>query len=262
MDINELFNVQNKVILVTGGSRGIGLMIARGFVRNGARVYISSRSASVCDEVAKTLTQEGPGVCFSIPCNLQSIKEINQLVQTLMQKENYLDILVNNAGATWGASLEDYPDSAFNKVMQLNVNHVFTLTKLCLPLLRTKTTPENPSRIINIGSVDGLRVPLMETYAYVASKAALHQLTKVLAKQLAKDPILVNAIAPGPFESKMMASTLTQFRKDIENAIPLHRIGHPSDIVGISLFLASKASNFITGSILPLDGGLLVSAHL
>ena len=255
MNIEDLFTLKGKVALVTGGSRGIGLMIARGFLATGAKVYISSRKADVCDRVAAELGAEG-GTCVSLPADLSTEDECRRLAEEVALREGALHILVNNAGANWGAPLEEYPDSAWDKVYALNVKGIFNLTRACLPLLRKAARREDPARVINIGSVDGLKPPRMENYAYAASKAAVHHLTRVLASRFKGDLITVNAIAPGPFESKMMAATLAQFREVIESSVPLGRIGVPEDMAGVSIFLASKAGAYLTGAVIPCDGGL------
>jgi NAD(P)-dependent dehydrogenase (short-subunit alcohol dehydrogenase family) len=258
MEIEKLFNVRDKVILVTGGSRGIGYMIAKGFVRNGARVYITARSAKVCDEQALRLHDVGPGTCVSVPADLQHQAEITRLVDVITAREGQLDVLVNNAGANWGAPLAEYPEGAFDKVLELNVKSVFALTKQCLPLLEAA----KGARVINIGSVDGLRVPALETYAYSASKAALHHLTRHMASQMAALQITVNAVAPGPFESKMMDATLKQYGDIIQAGIPLQRIGVEEDMAGVCLYLASTAGAYVTGAVIPVDGGSLVASRM
>src|SRR5271154_5655941 len=255
--MTSLFDVSNKVVLVTGGSRGIGEMIARGFVEAGAVVYISSRKADVGDELAKELSKIGP--CTSIPADLSKESECLRLANELIEREAHLDVLVNNAGATWGAPMDDYDETAFERVLALNVKGVFHLTKFLRPLLEVTGTEESPSRVINIGSIDGIHVPEMETYAYSASKAAVHQLTRHLAKYLAPK-ITVNAIAPGPFESKMMHATLEAYGDSIAAAAPMKRIGKPSDMAGAAIFLASPAASYITGVVLPVDGGIATLA--
>ena len=208
--MNDLFDISGKVALVTGGSRGIGLMIARGFVEAGAKVYVSSRKASVCDEVAAELSAIGE--CISLPADLSTEAECRRLADEVIARENgRLDILINNAGATWGTPLAEFDDAAWDRVLDLNVKGVFHLTRFLHPALAAAGTHEVPARIINIGSVDGLHVPSLETYSYSASKAAVHHMTRVLAAKFAPDHITVNAIAPGPFESKMMAATLDAF---------------------------------------------------
>ncbi|KAF9920818.1 hypothetical protein FBU30_009255 [Linnemannia zychae] len=260
MQSSSLFDVKDKVILVTGGGRGIGLMIAHGFVANGAKVYISSRSAKVCDKVAEELSKIGPGQCISLPADLQSLEEVKRLTAELEKRESKLHVLVNNAGANWGESIKTYPDQAFEKVMNLNLKRVFSLTQALLPLLDAAATPQSPSSIINIGSIDGIRVPSQETYAYSASKAALHQMTRVMASHLGARHITCNAIAPGPFQSKMMAQTLRDFGDEIVASVPLGRIGAPEDVAATAIYLASRAGAYTTGAIIPVDGGSLVRA--
>jgi NAD(P)-dependent dehydrogenase (short-subunit alcohol dehydrogenase family) len=249
-----LFDIAGKTALVTGGSRGIGLMIARGYVEAGAKVYISSRKAEVCDEVAAELSKSG--TCISIPADLSHDDECTRLAEEMTEQEPKLDILVNNAGATWGAALDEYPVEAWDKVMTLNVKSPFLLTRALVPALAAAATADDPARVINIGSIDGIQVPLMETYAYSTSKAAIHQLTRHLARRLGHYNITVNAVAPGPFESKMMAATLRDFRDSIEQSSPLRRIGRPDDMAGVAIYLASRAGSYVTGAVIPVDGGI------
>jgi NAD(P)-dependent dehydrogenase (short-subunit alcohol dehydrogenase family) len=255
--MSNLFDVSGKVVLVTGGSRGIGEMIARGFVDAGAIVYISSRKADVGDALAAELSKVGP--CTSLPADLSKEVECRRLATEISSRESRLDVLVNNAGATWGAPMADYDEVAFERVLALNVKAIFHLTKFLRPLLESSGSPEDPARVINIGSIDGIHVPAMETYAYSASKAAVHQLTRHLAKALAPN-VTVNAIAPGPFESKMMHATLEAFGDSIAAAAPMKRIGRSSDMAGAAIFLASPAASYITGVILPVDGGIATLA--
>jgi NAD(P)-dependent dehydrogenase (short-subunit alcohol dehydrogenase family) len=257
MELEDLFTLKGKVALVTGGSRGIGLMIARGYIAAGAKVYISSRKADVCDSVAAELSKEGE--CVSIPADLSTEEGARGLSEAIAARESALHVLVNNAAANWGAPLEEYPDSAWNKVYALNVKGVFFLSRLLLPLLEKGACEGDPARIINIGSVDGIRVPVLENYAYAVSKAAVHHLTRVLAMRFSGRSITVNAIAPGPFESKMMAATLAQFRDTIIGAVPLGRIGEPEDMAGTAIFLASRAGAYLTGAVVPCDGGITAS---
>jgi NAD(P)-dependent dehydrogenase (short-subunit alcohol dehydrogenase family) len=255
--MSELFSIEGKTALVTGGSRGIGLMIARGFVEAGAKVYISSRKADVCEAVAEELS--AAGTCVALPADLATEDECDRLAAELAGREERLDILVNNAGANWGAAIEDFPASGWDKVLDLNVKSVFYLTRALLPQLRAAGTHEDPARVINVGSIDGLRPPIMDTYSYSASKAAAHHLTKTLARKLAVDHITVNAIAPGPFESKMMAATLDAFGDAIVASCPLGRIGEPDDMAGTAIYFASRASSYVTGTVLPVDGGILLT---
>ena len=254
--MKNLFSVAGKVVLVTGGSRGIGLMIARGFVENGARVYISARKADACNAAAAELSKLG--TCISVPADVAESAEVERLAREIAAREPALHVLVNNAGANWGAPLAEFPDSGWDKVLALNVKGVFHLTKFLVPLLEKGAKPGDPARVINIGSIDGLKVPFLETYSYAASKAAVHHLTRVLAVQLAPRGITVNAVAPGPFESKMMAVTLDRFRDAIVAACPLGRIGEPEDMAGVAIYLASRAGAYVTGVVIPVDGGITV----
>ncbi len=251
--MSALFDVSGKTVLVTGGTRGIGEMIARGFVEAGASVYISSRKADVGAALAKELSAIGP--CTYLEANLSSEAECQRLASEIAAREDHLDVLVNNAGATWGAPMAEYDEAAFERVLALNVKALFHLTKFLRPLLEAHASAQSPARVINIGSIDGLRVPGMETYAYSASKAAVHQLTRHLAKYLAP-LVTVNAIAPGPFETKMMHATLEAYGEAIAASAPMKRIGRPSDMAGAAIFLASPAASYITGVVLPVDGGL------
>ena len=249
----ELFSIAGKTAVVTGGSRGIGLMIARGFIEAGAKVYISSRKADVCAEVAAVLSQVGE--CVALPANLSTEDECRRLAEAVAEREPSLDILVNNAGATWGAPLEQFDEGAWERVLALNVKGVFHLTKFLVPLLEKAGTADEPARVVNIGSIDGIHVPILETYSYSASKAAVHQLTRHLARRLAPT-VTVNAIAPGPFESKMMAATLEAAGDAIAASAPLKRIGRPDDMAGAAIFLASRAGAYLTGAVIPVDGGI------
>ena len=252
--ISDVFSINGKVAVVTGGSRGIGLMIARAYLENGAKVYISSRKAAVCDAVAKELS--AVGTCISMPADLSAEEGRQALVNGVSENEDGIDILVNNAGAGWGAPFDEYPESGYDKTMDINVKAIFLLTRDFLPLLEKDATPANPSRVINIGSIDGIRVPDMDNFAYGPSKAAVHHLSRVLAVRLGKRGITVNAIAPGPFESKMTEWLLDNFQEQIEDQCPLGRIGEPADMAGIALYLASPAASYINGTVIPVDGGI------
>jgi len=252
--MNDLFLLNNKSALVTGGSRGIGEMIATGFVSNGVKTYISSRKADACDATAERLSEQGE--CISIPCDLSSMEGVRYLADAIAEREESLDILVNNAGATWGEPLESFPESGWDKIMAINLKAPFFLTQALLPALEKAATHENPARVINIGSIDGLHVNSLPTFSYASSKAGVHHLTRSLAAHLASRHINVNAIAPGPFESKMMAHTLKTAGDKIVQMVPRKRIGEPSDMAGAAIFLSSKASAYITGVVLPVDGGI------
>jgi NAD(P)-dependent dehydrogenase (short-subunit alcohol dehydrogenase family) len=253
--MNDLFDVSGKTALVTGGSRGIGLMIARGLVGAGARVIVSSRKTSDVEAAAKEL--QALGDCHAIPGDVSTPEGAAALAQATQARFEKLDILVNNAGAVWGAPLEEFPPVGWDKVAHTNVEGVFHLTVALLPALRASANAADPARVINIGSIDGLRAPSVENYSYSASKAAVHMLTRHLAKRLAPDHITVNAIAPGPFESRMMAWALDdpERREAVEQTVPLGRIGHPDDVAGLTLFLSSRAGSYLTGTVIPLDGG-------
>ena len=259
IDVDTLFSLAGKVALVTGGSRGIGRMIAEGFVRSGAKVYITSRTRDACDAVAAELSSRG--VCESLPANISTSEGRAALVAGITAREERLDVLVNNAGTTWGASYEDYPEAGFQKVMQLNVTALFFVTRDLTSLLARAGRPDDPARVINIGSMDGIHVPTIlpaTTFAYSASKAAVHHLTRTLAIELAAHQITVNAIAPGYFESKMTAQALREHRDAIEDACPLKRIGRPEEMAGVAIYLASRAGAYTNGAVIPVDGGTSV----
>ncbi|CAG8441085.1 6961_t:CDS:10 [Diversispora eburnea] len=230
MDLNSLFGIKDKIILITGGSRGIGLMIAKGFIANGAKVYISSRKAEVCDQVAKDLSAKGPGKAISIPADLQKLSECKRLIAEIAKREE-----INNAGATWAAPFESFPDEAFEKA----------------------GTKEDPARVINIGSIEG-ESPGLEIYAYSASKAALHHLTRVMAGNLSNRNITFNTIAPGFFESKMTAQVLKDLKNVFLNNTPLNRFGTEEDVAGTCIYLTSRAGAYTTGATIVVDGGLLL----
>jgi NAD(P)-dependent dehydrogenase (short-subunit alcohol dehydrogenase family) len=254
ISVKDLFSIEGKVALVTGGSRGIGLMIARGYVEAGAKVYISSRKKDACDQAAAELSEIGP--CFSIPADLSTTEGCKHLADELSSREQALHILVNNAGAAWGAPLEEYPEAGFDKVMDTNVKGVFFLTQYLLPLLEKAARPEDPARVINIGSIDGIKVPFIDNYAYSPSKAAVHHLTHVLAVKLGERGITVNAVAPGPFESQMTKWLLENHKESIEATCPLKRIGAPGDMAGVAIYLASRAGSYVNGVVIPVDGGI------
>ncbi len=250
---SELFSVAGKTVVVTGGTRGIGHMIAAGFVAGGATVIVSSRKAGAVAATVLELSELGE--CRGVPADLSAEKGARGLAEAVAAGNDHVDVLVNNAGATWGAPLEEHDSASWNRVLDLNVQGVFHTTKYFLPLLRARATADDSSRVINIGSIDAIHVPFLESYSYSSSKAAVHQLTRHLAKRLAPE-ITVNAIAPGPFESKMMAATLEAFGEQIASSAPLKRIGRPDDIAGTAIFLASRAGAYLTGAIIPVDGGI------
>jgi NAD(P)-dependent dehydrogenase (short-subunit alcohol dehydrogenase family) len=251
MKIENLFSVAGKTAVVTGGSRGIGEMITRALVENGARVIISSRKASDCDALAAEL---GPN-CIALPADLSQMAEIDRFAAAVAAQFPQLDILFNNAGASWGAGIDDFPEVGWDKVMDLNVKSVFFLTQKLLPQLAAAASPEQMARVINIGSIDGQHVSDLETYSYAASKAGVLHMTRMMAKFLGPRHIAVNAIAPGFFPSKMTASIAEEFREAFRTATPMQRWGDPDDMAGVALFLASRASGFMTGSVVTVDGG-------
>ncbi|MDE1172090.1 MAG: SDR family oxidoreductase [Parvibaculaceae bacterium] len=251
--MKNLFNIEGKVALVTGGSRGIGEMIATGYVENGAKVYITARKAQACNETAERLSKIG--TCISLPFDLGTMEGIEGLAAELAKREEKLDILVNNAGAAWGEPIDQYSEKGWDKVVDINLKGPFFLTQKLLPLLRKAGSAASPARIINTASINGIEPPALETYAYSSSKAGCIMLTRHLAKRLAKEHILVNAIAPGPFPSEMMKATLETLGDFIRAENPLGRIGTPEDAAGVAIFLASRASAYTTGAVIPCDGG-------
>jgi len=255
--IEDLFGLAGKTAVVTGGSRGIGEMIAEGLVDAGARVIITARKADALEATAQRLRDKG-GDVIAISADLSDPAGLATFAGAVSEQMPALDILVNNAGASWGAPLGEYPVDGWDKVMNVNVRSVFFLTEALIDALRNGATAEDPARVINIGSVDGLRSPTMETFAYSSSKAAVHQLTKHLANRLAREHVRVNAIAPGPFESKMMAFALKdeELRAAVANDVPVGRIGAPDDMAGAAIFLSSKAGAYLTGAVLPVGGGI------
>jgi NAD(P)-dependent dehydrogenase (short-subunit alcohol dehydrogenase family) len=252
--MKNLFSVEGKVALVTGGSRGIGYMIARGYVENGVKTYITARKADACQAAAKELSAHGQ--CIAIPVDVATAEGVASLAKEITAREPKLHILVNNAGANWAEPVDTYTESGWDKVHDVNLKAVFFLTQKLLPQLRAAGTHVDPARVINVGSIDGLHVPGLDTYAYSSSKAGVHHLTRVLARRLAGEHITVNAIAPGPFESKMMAETLRTFGDAIKMACPRGRIGEPEDMAGVAIYLASRAGAYVTGAVIPVDGGL------
>jgi NAD(P)-dependent dehydrogenase (short-subunit alcohol dehydrogenase family) len=260
IDVGELFSLKGKVALVTGGSRGIGRMIAEGYVKAGARVYISARKKEACDQTAEELSRFGE--CVSLPADASSAEGRALLVKTLSEREEGLHILVNNAGANWGAPFEEFPEKGFHKVIDLNLIAVFFLTRDLTPLLERAASADDPARVINIGSMDGVHVPTIiptGVYAYSSSKAAVHHLSRHLAVELGPRHITVNAVAPGYFESKMTAEVLDEYGDEIRGACPMDRIGRPEEMAGVAIYLASRAGAYTNGTVIPVDGGTCIN---
>jgi len=260
MKITELFDVSGKVAIVTGGSRGIGEMIAAGFLANGVKVYITARKEAALIEKAKELSDIYDADCIPVPCDLSTMDGMEEFVQFMQSKEEHVDFLINNAGASWGEPYAEYSEKGWDKVMDLNVKSIFYLTQKLTPMLSLKASQEDPARVINIGSVDGLNVPVIEAYAYGTSKAAVHHLTRIMAKRLVGEHILVNAIAPGPYESMMLGAAVNHDYSLIESRNPRKRIGSPEDMAGLVIFLCSRAGAYTVGAVIPSDGGLVGTA--
>lgn len=265
-NFQDLFSVRGKVALVTGGSRGIGEMIAAGFLAQGAKVYISSRKADVCEATARRLGEGTGGTCIALPADLSTVAGCTHLAAELAKREAKLDILVNNAGAAWGAPIESFPEAGWDKVMDTNVKGVFFLTQQCLPLLRAAAQGPSPARVINIGSIDGIKSATFDSFSYGASKAAVHHLTRFLAKRLTPERILVNAIAPGPYPTWMLSTGVGHGGatdgvdwSTVTRSNPSGRVGTPEDIAGLAIFLSSRAGEYVVGQTIASDGGVVAS---
>ena len=246
--MSDFFSLTDQVAVVTGGTSGIGLKTAERLLAAGAKVVISGRKdgTEIADKIGATFVQ----------CDVSNPESVENMMKTTVDTYGKIDILVNNAGATWGAPIEAFPEAGWDKVMDINVKGPFFLTQALLPLLEAAATADDPARIINVGSIDGINVNRLPTYSYAPSKAAIHHLTRMLAAHLADRHITANAIAPGPFPSKMMAATLEEYGEQIRKGVPLGRIGEADDMAGAAIFLASKAANYVTGVVLPVDGGI------
>jgi len=252
MDTTRLFSLSGRTALITGGSRGIGRMIAEGFLAQGARVYISARKAEACDRTAKELSAFGH--CVSLPADVSTVEGAKALVAAYAKHEDALDILVNNAGAAWGAPYDEFPESGWDKVVDLNLKTPFFLTQALTPMLK-KAATDHLAKVINIASIDGISVNPMETYSYAASKAGLIQLTRRMALRLAQDRIVVSAIAPGAFASDMN-KVARDHGDEVKDRIPAGRIGEPEDMAAAAIYLASRAGDYVMGSTLVVDGGV------
>ncbi len=260
MKISELFNVSGKVAVVTGGSRGIGEMISSGFLANGVKVYITARKEGPLVAKAEELAKKYDGVCIPIACDLSSAVGIDYFLKKIREKEDAIDFLINNAGAAWGQPFDKFSEAGWDKVMDLNVKSLFFLTQKLTEMLKVRASSNNPSRVINIGSIDGLNVPAFETYSYSTSKAAVHHLTRVMAAKLVKENILVNAIAPGPYPSQMLGSAVEHDYSETARKNPRSRVGLPEDIAGLAIFLCSQAGSYIVGETIASDGGIVKTA--
>ena len=251
--LDKLFSLEGRVALVTGGSRGIGKMIAQGFLSAGARVYISSRKADACEATARELSQYG--TCIALPQDVSTVEGCKALAAAYLKSEQSLDILVNNAGAAWAAGFDEFPEHGWDKVMDLNVKSPFFLTQTLHAALARAASAERPAKVINIASIDGIRLNPLETYSYHASKAALIYLTRRMAARLVRDRIVVTAIAPGPFASEMNRAARDQ-ADAVAARTPLRRIGSDEDMAGTAIFLASRAGDYVVGDTIAVDGGI------
>ncbi|MEE2893945.1 MAG: SDR family oxidoreductase [Pseudomonadota bacterium] len=267
MTFEDLFSIKGKVALVTGGSRGIGEMIAAGFLARGAKVYISSRKAEVCDATAARLSEQFDGECISLPGDLSNVAGIEPVAAALAERESQLDILINNAGVAWGAPLETFPEKGWDKVMDTNVKGPFFLVQKLLPLLRAAASAEDPARVVNVGSIDGIKTPGFDNFSYGPSKAAIHHMTRVLGAHLVREHIVMNAIAPGPFPTWML-STGVGFGgatdgvdwEAVGERNPSGRVGTPEDAAGLAIFLCSRAAAYVVGQTIALDGGSVAAS--
>ena len=251
--MSDMFDLEGRVAVVTGGSRGIGKMIAEEFVKRGVRTYITARKAEACAKTAEELSEYGE--CIAFPSDLSTMDGIDAFVNAVSDREDKLDILINNAGAAWGAAFDEFPESGWDKVMNLNVKSLFFLTQKLAPLLRAAASEETPAKVVNIASIDGLRNAFMETYSYSASKAGVIHLTRKLAQRLVGEHIYVNAIAPGAFASDMNKVARDQ-PDQVMQMIPSRRIGRAEDMAGAAVYLCSRAGDYVVGTTLTVDGGI------
>lgn len=252
MDIQKLFSLEGRIAIVTGGSRGIGKMIAEGYIASGAKVYITARKAEVCDATAAELGEN----CISLPADISSIEGARAFAKRFAEHESKLDILVNNAGAAWGAEFADFPEIGWDKVMDLNVKAPFFLTQALHEQLKAAGSAQAPAKVINVASIDGMRVNPWETYSYQASKAAMIQLTKRMAVRLLKDNVIVTGIAPGAFPSEMNKAA-RDAEELVAQSIPSKRVGKAEDMAAVAIYLASRAGDYIVGTTIPVDGGIV-----
>ena len=251
--MKNLFDLQGRVALVTGGSRGIGKMIAAGFLHQGAKVYITARKAAACDATAEELSAIGP--CTSLPIDVSSVEGARELAAEIASREPRLDILVNTAGAAWGESFDTFPETGWDKVVDLNMKTPFFLTQALHASLKNAASAQRPAKVINIASIDGISVNPWETYSYAASKAGLIHLTRRMALRLAEDHIVMSGIAPGPFASDMNKQA-RDHGDEVAQRVPVGRIGSPEDMAGAAIFLASRAGDYVVGETIVVDGGV------
>jgi NAD(P)-dependent dehydrogenase (short-subunit alcohol dehydrogenase family) len=253
----DLFSLKGRVALVTGGSRGIGKMIASGFLSQGAaRVYITARKAAPCEATAKELTAGYEGECIALPIDISTLNGVGMLAGEITRREPKLDILVNNAGAAWGADFDEFPESGWDKVVNLNLKAPFFLTKALAAPLRAAASAEKPAKVINIASIDGIFVNPQETYSYAASKSGLIHLTRRMAAKLVRDHVVVSAIAPGPFKSDMNRAARDN-ADEVARHVPAGRIGSDEDMAGAAIYLASRAGDYVVGATIAVDGGIV-----
>jgi len=263
MDIETLFGLKGKTALITGGATGIGRMAAEALVRAGARVLIASRTGKACVAVAEELNALGAkGGVEGFAGDVGSEAGVDALITEVTARSDQLHILMNNAGRTWGAPIGEHPYEAWDKLLSLNVQGMFHLTQQLLPLLKAASTAEDPARVVNVGSVMGDIPKGTSTYSYAVSKGAVHHMTRVLSNDLAPEGITVNAIAPGPFVSKMTAFALGTEEGKAESAkgVPLGRVGSPEDVAGALQYLCGRGGAYVSGAILPLSGGMQSNA--
>ncbi len=254
--LNDLFSLEGRIAVVTGGSRGIGKMIARGFLAQGAaRVYITARKAQACEATAQELTAEFAGECIALPIDISTVEGAEKLAAAVKAREPKVDILVNNAGAAWAADFDEFPESGWDKVVDLNLKTPFFLTKAMAPSLRAAATADRPAKVINIASIDGIFVNPLETYPYAASKAGLIHLTRRMAVRLIKDHVVVTAIAPGPFKSDLNRDARDN-ADAVARRVPAGRVGSDEDMAGAAIYLASRAGDYVVGATLTVDGGV------
>ncbi|WP_108812839.1 SDR family oxidoreductase [Sphingorhabdus sp. Alg231-15] len=256
MDFNKLFSLEGRVALVTGGHRGIGRMISEGFLAQGAKVYISGRKADACAAAAAEMGDN----CISVPGDVSTVEGCKALAAEIAKHEEKLDILINNAGVAWGEEYLSFPESGWDKVMDTNVKGLFFLTQALHPQLKAAASFDRPAKVVNIASIDGFKVNPWETYSYQASKAAVVHLTRKMASKLISDDIIMSGIAPGAFASNMNKAA-RDYEDAVEKGIPAKRIGRPEDMAAAAIYLSSSAGDYVVGTTLIVDGGVVNAAN-